>query len=123
MHAKEDVSSTGPSQCDSLLYKHANKKTMVAQTQLVKNLQVELSGFGKYLAATLMPDVYPLNEACWKRAGLVQKTLLDLPGLGQVGIGSLCCQLGSEYHVLSLFHVAFESQLEKKKQAFRMERC
>lgn len=92
----------------------------MAQTEPVKNLQVELSGFGKYLVATLMPNVYPLNEACWKRAALVQETPFDLSALGQVGIGSLCCQLGSESHVLSLFHVAFESQLENKKQAFQM---
>lgn len=56
MRAKKDVSGIDSSQYDSLLYKHANKK-MVAQTELFKNLQVEPNGFGKYLVATLIPNV------------------------------------------------------------------
>ena len=29
----------------------------MAETELLKNLQAELSGFGKYLVATLIPNV------------------------------------------------------------------
>lgn len=56
MRAKKDFSGIDSSQYYSLLYQHANKK-MVAQTELFKNLQVELNGFGKYLVAALIPNV------------------------------------------------------------------
>lgn len=38
-------------------YINMQTKKMVAQTELFKNLQVELNGFGKYLVATLIPNV------------------------------------------------------------------
>lgn len=38
-------------------YINMQTKKMVAHTELSKNLQVELSGFGRYLVATLIPSV------------------------------------------------------------------